>query len=532
MTDPVSRTPGQPQRPEDTFFVAQTPAGSPFDPVASGLTVTLGAPGHGAAARTEAGSRTKALIAILAALAVLLTVGAAYAGVTMLSGGGTQPEDVLPGNTVAFIKIDLDPAIGQKIALARLASRFPNTQGASEANIKDQVLAAAFEDNEQGLNYTRDIKPWIGNRVALAAVPAPVKDGVAPVLAVEFTDETKMTAALTKAGTTPAPACDNDPMSGACADPERIPQFGFAVRDDYVLISDTQANADRAATDTTSLSANPMASRDAAGLDGDQIAVGWADLGALYAAVPKDRKSMVADQIGAIKPSGRFVVGLHAGSDYVEVKGRGHGLQMMAGQSRLAATPGTDMIAKFPAGVLGAGSVTGLDRFLTDFWNEYVKHDSFGIQEQATDVGLRLPQDFGALFGTETAFAATADQHFGVRVLTGDPGRAQHILALGADLGTKTVAAVNAPGGYAASDDPGFAAALAKNDGTLGDTEQFMRAVPDANKASGLLYLNLAQILESTGDRTAKHDWSALGSLGVTTSGGTDQTVTLRLTTR
>src|SRR4051794_27668385 len=63
--------------------------------------------------------------AIGAAIAVTLIGGTASAVGLLLSGGGPQPEDVFPGNAFAFAKIDLDPAAGQKIALARLLHKFP-----------------------------------------------------------------------------------------------------------------------------------------------------------------------------------------------------------------------------------------------------------------------------------------------------------------------------------------------------------------------------------------------------------------------
>ncbi len=466
----------------------------------------------------------KAIVAVLASTALLLTAGAAYAGVQVMSGGGTQPEDVLPANTVAFVKIDLDPAAGQKIAVARLVDKFPKIKGADgrtvdEGNVKDALLASLFSGTSD-TSYARDIKPWIGDRAAVAAVPSTSSpNGVAPVLAVAFTDESKMSAALTKAKA----------KKTASGEPART---HFAVRDGYVIISDSQAVADRVAHDTTKLSANPVAASDAKSLNGDQIAIAWADLGAVYKLVPKDKKAGVAAQFGAVKPAGRVVVGVHAGSNYVEVKGRSHGLQVTAAKARLGATPGTGLVQSFPADVLGAGSVTGMGAFLTDSWTEYAKHDTLNIGPQATSAGLRIPADFAALFGTETAFAANADQHFGVRVLTSDPARAKTLLALTDGLSTRHATALDVPGGYVASDDATFAEALRAGGGTLGDSAQFKLAVPDADKAGVLVYLDLAKALAATGDSTMQRDWATAGSLGLTATGGSDQTMTLRLTTR
>lgn len=76
----------------------------------------------------------------------IAVAGSAMAFAAFLGGGGAQPEDVLPANALGLVKLDLDPAARQKVAVYRLAERFPATSDvvADEDSIKDQLLRAVF----------------------------------------------------------------------------------------------------------------------------------------------------------------------------------------------------------------------------------------------------------------------------------------------------------------------------------------------------------------------------------------------------
>src|SRR5690348_274057 len=134
--------------------------------------------------------RTKKLV--LGGLGAVLVAGVVAGGLTVgsfLSGGGTQPEDVLPANTVAFVKIDLDPSASQKIDALRLMGKFPQARPQGD-DLKAALVQKWFDDNPYGLTYQRDVAPWIGDRAAVAGVATSMaKDGIAPVLAVQFTDQ-------------------------------------------------------------------------------------------------------------------------------------------------------------------------------------------------------------------------------------------------------------------------------------------------------------------------------------------------------
>ncbi|MGH3333638.1 MAG: DUF3352 domain-containing protein, partial [Nocardioidaceae bacterium] len=112
---------------------------------------------------------------LIGGLVAGLVGGVAFGGIAVgmfLSGGGTQPEDVLPADTIAFARIDLDPSAGQKLNAVRLLDKFPSLDAKGD-DLKATLLEDMFDDNPFGMKYDTDIAPWIGDRAAVAVLPAP-----------------------------------------------------------------------------------------------------------------------------------------------------------------------------------------------------------------------------------------------------------------------------------------------------------------------------------------------------------------------
>ena len=164
--------------------------------------VLAGGPGQPAEPAVPVSRRRSRGGVVAGVVAVLLVVVAAagYAAWAKLNGGGAQPDEVLPADTFAMVKLDLDPPAGQKVEVYRLLQRFPHlTQiTGSDEDVKGWLLrrlsmAAA---DAPGVNFDRDIKPWLGDRVAVAAVPD--GDSVDGLLVVQVTDEKAASEAMSK----------------------------------------------------------------------------------------------------------------------------------------------------------------------------------------------------------------------------------------------------------------------------------------------------------------------------------------------
>ena len=364
------------------------------------------------------------LIAGASVLAVLAAGAVAAYAYTSLASSGIQPERVLPANTVAFAKLDLDPAAGQKIAAYRLSSKFPKvTKGAGNADEEKNTILSSFFDDQSGLDYAFDVKPWLGDRIAVAAVPdrsSPA--GLDPVLAAAYTDEAKMKAAMAKLARTQR-------------------DFGYATVDHYVLISNSQPHAEAvlAGVRQGTLAKSDQFRSDVKSLHGDQIALGWADLGAAIAAFKAGTgaaaNARVEDLRGldSLAGSGRMVIGAHASSDYLEVSAVTHGTT--AGK-QAASKPIDGTLEKLSAADTSAAlEVTGLGAAMSQSWGNASTALGLGSEFGAfiDQTGLRLPEDFTALFGTDLTVSlrlpgGSADPQVAAQVKTDHGARALQLL--------------------------------------------------------------------------------------------------------
>jgi hypothetical protein len=249
-----------------------TPQPTP-DPTAEQAPVngTVVDPAEPTAETSGGGAGRKVALGVAGVVAVAAVGGGAYA-YTQLSGGGTQPHDVLPADTFAYVRLDLDPSAGQKIDLFRLTKRVPELS--KELGIRDEdddlrkiVLEKALGDCDD-VDYDRDVEPWLGERLGLG-VGSFENEDEAIRIAVQVKDEDA--------------AKDGIAKLFACGDEE----FGLAFLDGYAIVTPTQKTADAAVKAAEEKPLADVASfKDTSGaLDEQGVLSGWADIeGGLAAA--------------------------------------------------------------------------------------------------------------------------------------------------------------------------------------------------------------------------------------------------------
>lgn len=402
-----------------------------------------------------------------AAAVVLIGAGAAYGVGHYLGGGGQQPEDVLPANAVAVAKVDLDPSLSQKTALLRLSRAFPQLHVTGADSLKDDVLRAMLSSGS--MSYDRDVKPWLGDRAAVAAVPG--EHGIEPVAAVQYTDKDKAKRTLLAASARAATSTD---------------PFFFAFSGDYAVIAETQAAADRYAATSTHLSDNASYSKAVDSLGGDQIAVAWADVKGIYRAMPAAQRKtnpFLANVKAA--PTGSFVVGIHAAPKYLELQGRALGtVDTLAGRAKTA-----NLIASFPNDTAAAVEATKLGAAMTSAFRALPP----ALAQTTAGFGLKLPGDLATLLGTDTAIGVLGDVHaptFIAHVKTKEPAKAAALLRRVAAQGAAPPFTVRRDvTGYVLTTDP-----HARTTGRLGSTPSYVRAVPDAKTAGMIAYVDLSRL--------------------------------------
>jgi hypothetical protein len=420
------------------------------------------------------------------------------------------------------VKVDLDPSAGQKMELRSLLEKFPEVDTGGDGDIRDQLVQPLIELSGGELDYATDVEPWLGDRMAVAAVPADDSEaGVAPVVALAVTDEEQMTEALRRA------------QEGA--------DFGFAVRDDFVLITDTQERAETLVEAEQTLADDADFAGDRDALGGDQVALAWADLSSAQGLLESQAagQGVPEDVFGDTQLAGRVILGVHAQDDGLEMVGMDFGVSDVGTPS---GEP-TRLAQDLPEDTLAALSVSGLGDAAVAAWDELAESGALAeVEQPLAELGLSLPDDLRAMLGSDLVVAAFGDLQspgLGARVVTDEPeAAARSIDSILSSLGAGAAPVYSfGDGDYVVATDAAAADALGAPGG-LGDSDAFQAAVADPDAARMIGYVDLAAVLDEVvaqggeaGEEAAK--FSAVDALGLSVA-GTDEgsRFVLRITTR
>ena len=458
-------------------------------------------------AQPPGGSR-RAFVPWIIGLVVLLVIGGgAFAVRAALGGGGDQPAAALPAGTVAYGRIDLDPSGAQKIAALRLAAKFPGFADATGITDPEVDLRQRFweliQENEStvaDIDYATDIEPWLGSRAAMAYVPpegdAAPENGI--VVALQVTDQDAAAAGLEKL------------MTAGAADGQSGELAGVAFAGDYALIAINQEVADAFAADaeSASLADSDGFQRDMEALGEEGVASFWmsSDAYALLEDGASYLTTGAAGGTGLLADQGNLAMALRFDESYVEVA-------VAVTEATLPepeGSAGSDLMIGLPESTLFALSTTYGREYVDQAWaqlEELGSQDGVNFNREIRrfeqQTGLSLPGDIATLLGDGFAFAVDsegldemqnledpADLRIGALFDT-DPAAAGEILdkliaAAGGGLDLETV---ESDGVLAVSPNPEYAAEL--TGGSLGETEAFRNAVPDAADADFAMFFNM-----------------------------------------
>jgi hypothetical protein len=503
-------------------------------------------------------SRRTALIAGAAAAAVML--GAAGAGAVVLgslSGGGARPADRLPAGAMYYTEIDLDPGAGQKVGAIRFIRKFPALKDsfAEDRDLRRSLwdLAAKGNDASAEIDYARDIEPWLGQRVGLAVMAPAAGDSIDEgdvVAALQVTDEDRALDGIRKINATDESGDD---------------VYATAL-DGYLVLAADQAAADRyaRAAQERSLADDATFEADLDGLGERGILSGWVDAGVMGRAVAASKDGegwtgygmapggstagLVAKQL-----AGRFAFGVRFDGDDLELVADGHA---MPSTKAFGADGSASVVKDLPDGTLAAFGVAHGQEAIREGWPRLLEQleempiPGAGSGPGAVDeavrsleqlIGVDLPDDLAVLFGSDFALAvaggAGSPPQFGARART-DGARAQSVLdkliGAGSASGVEVPVVVErTDDGYVVAGDQAYADAL-KAGGSLGDSAGFKAALPDADEADVLLYVDIDGALTAAGgmlseDSVDRKQVEALDGLGMTASSDGDGDISIRV---
>lgn len=482
--------------------------------------------------------------AIGAAFAIIVG-GGAFAAYQYLSGGGPQPAEALPSNTVAYMRIDLDPSASQKVNAVRLLRRVPEFEEATGISsdtddLRELMFNAMVEDSDCDLSYEDDIKPWIGDRAGLAAVP--VDDRLVTVAAIQVSDQQaaeNAVDAIKECGVSAsalegASAGQVDVVSGGAGGLMSSSDVVDSADDsvdvdfvgDYMLIADDPEALPGIVSDAESspLSDSGQFQADMDALDGEGFASYWVDV---------DGFREAAESSGGVAPGEFGLEGAHttfgairAGSDNIEF------VMQTTSDTDISADV-DNPISELPDTTLMAASASGGAELVDNHWDDVqTLVESFGgsdayaemLSTVETETSLRLPDDLRTILGDNITLAMDstgltpvnlesedpADFYFGAR-LTTDPAAIQDVVdringKLDSEGMSSALVTEDTDGGLVVASNEDYAGMLASG-GDLGSSDGFETALPDGSASTVAFYLDFDRLSDALAqDESAEED--------------------------
>ena len=450
---------------------------------------------------------------------VVASAGAGFAAGMFFGGGGAQPEDVLPSNVVLYADVDLDPSAEQKLNLVRLLGRFPDVEReyGSEPDVRDLLIDGLIEGTSlEGAN----VSEWVGDRVGGGLSWDAAQETLTPVLAIEVTDEeqalTDLRSVVDADQVAPSEAADGYLIvTGDVSD--LLPSVNRELAGvDALAPADATITSQTAAEIAEAASASPL-SEAAAFVDvfervGEGLATVYLDGAAVAAAVESMASTWDLDDEALSDP----LTGLmDAGAAGGVIRADPDAIEVLAWSS--AAPPTGDqpvsIVGGFPDTTLFALEFTGGSQYVTEQWAKALEGAAGQLPPRALDrtlaqieaqSGLRLPADLETLFGDDVALAVdgegllTGVPGIGVRSITDPEAGAELAARLEQALASWTggfgITAKGTEDGMVVASTEEFADLLVAGEGSLGETAAFQRAVPEAESAAYVVWLDFAAV--------------------------------------
>lgn len=279
--------------------------------------------------------------ALTSAVSLVLVGGVVTAAYRAL-GSSPAPGHVVPSSAFAYAQVDLSLPNGQSDALAKLLGKFPDAPGhEGSGSLRDRLLTAMFKkSSDPHVDYATELKPWLGDRVAVAGwTDSNHKPQIEGLL--ESTDDASAREHLKKIA----------------------PDMGIAFDSGYAVLARTQSLADEAvaAAKSSSLADNSTYAGDINSLPSDELATGWLDGGGAIRAFASSIGGMSGNamlgQMGMFGLGGlsklvkaRLVTGIHVTDTTVQLDLRERG-------GAIAKQTSAGLITHLPSGTIAAAEI-------------------------------------------------------------------------------------------------------------------------------------------------------------------------------
>lgn len=453
---------------------------------------------------------------------VVAAVGLPLGGFALyssLSGGGTQPEEALPGDAIGYFRVDVDPSAGQKVQAVRLLQKFPGFEKATgiddpREDVRKAMFDVVKEDSGCDLDFEDDVDPWLGERLGVAAFAPSGEDSEPDVaVAVQVSD---------------AEAADQGMQDLLACGEGKSDEAGWAHYNDYMIVAESQELADEyaKAAESGSLADNDAFDADMEQLGEQGVASFWFDGSGLVKALQSSPLAEQGDDgpsleqvdevisqttssgAGALRFDDNYAeLALVVNGKAYEDLGDSDAVQVDLPESTALALAGADMATLVEQQWdLMLGMQDGAD-------------SKAQIEQFEAQSGFNLPEDLQTLFGDNFVLSLdsagldqimqsfdTSSLNLGAKVDT-DPQKFNELYGkvqqLAAQQGIPLqLNKTETDDGVIVSASPDYADQLAEG-GDLTDSERFTTAVADADEAQSLFYLDFEVVKTLAGQFAA-----------------------------
>ncbi|HLS40628.1 MAG TPA: DUF3352 domain-containing protein [Ornithinicoccus sp.] len=499
------------------------------------------------------GGPRRSVVVALTVVGALVVGGGAFALTRALSGGGDQPAGALPASTAAYVGVDINPSVGQKIAAVRFLDGLDSevTDALRSEDVRKALfdLAAEEEPAFADLDYDRDIAPWLGDRLAVGVVPV---DGQDPTVALslQVKDQEAADEGLRRLVET----------AGA----EEASTVDWFFHGDYVVVTEADRSDDLAAeVRAGTLDGEATFADDMEALGDPGVLSFWVDYAGIASLADEAAALSDTTDLGALDPSGlsafatdpdlaalgegRIAGALRFGTDHIELHGvaRDFPATVDGGDS-------AQLLLDLPEDTAVALGLEHGDQLVAAAWEQLAEQAPDELAEftaQAEAAGFALPGDIQALLGDSMVLAVGPGAaetgsmedllQFPVayRVST-DAGAAEAVLdkALNQlDPSASSILARRTDDGVLTLGlNQEYVSQVAQG-GSLASNATFRSAVPDADSADSILYVNLNAFedlyLGEVDDEQARSALESVAAIGMSArwTGDDSQEFTLRV---
>ena len=330
----------------------------------------------------------RALGSLTAAVLLATVLAACGNSSSTKSNEAKKAAGLVPSTALAYVSIAVDPSDSQKSDIDGILAKFPKASTKTFDAARDQALTKAVQS--LGLNYQQDVKPWLGDELALAAMPN--TPNPSPVGLIKSKNDVEAKAALEKAAKSPKFDAAYQIVNG----------YVVVVQKKDSGLLDTVAR--QAASSSTSLGSQDKFTRVVDKLSSDRLVTAWADGHALLSLA----KAELSKQAGKAK------VNLSALPDIGSAAADLHAVQSGAVLSGLVETPGAsgggDMTItnNLPADTLGAISLWNIGGAFDSVLGAVLQSNplaSGDLNKAQQSLGLDIRQDILSWMHGETVLA-------------------------------------------------------------------------------------------------------------------------------